>query len=155
LTKALEVLETMSQSRDRDRRELAIRIALLTPTIALKGYASPETAEAAAKARTVADRAAGDAGQLFPIMYGEWACNIVRGNMLTACDLAEQYVRLAKRQSDSVPLVVGHRMLGNSLLAAGELGRAANELEHTIKLYDPALHASSAFRYGHDSRVST
>ena len=155
LTKALEVLETMSQTRDRDRRELGIRIALLTPTIALKGYASPETAEAASKARAVADRAGGDAGQLFPIMYGEWTSNTVRGRIHTARDLAEQYMHLAGRQSDSGPLVVGHRMLGVSLWALGELARSCEELERTIALYDPNAHATSAFQYAHDSRVST
>jgi class 3 adenylate cyclase/predicted ATPase len=155
LSKALEVLETLPQSQERDRHELGIRIALLTPTIALRGYASPETAEAAAKAREVADRAGGDAGQLFPIMYGEWTSNTVRGRIPAARNLAEQYMRLARRQSDSGPLVVGHRMLGVSLWALGDLARGCEELERTIALYDPKLHASSAFQYAHDSRVSS
>jgi class 3 adenylate cyclase/predicted ATPase len=154
LQKALEVLQTLPATPSRDKRELGIRIALLTPTIALKGYASPETAEAAAKARTIADRV-GDAGQLFPIMYGEWTSNVVRGKIHASRDLATHYLRLAKRQADSTPLVVGHRMLGVSLWALGELAPAREELERTIGLYDPKVHASSAFRYAHDSRVST
>jgi predicted ATPase/class 3 adenylate cyclase len=155
LSKALEVLESSPPSQERDQRELGIRIALLTPTIALKGYASPETAEAAAKARAIADRTAGDTSQLFPIMYGEWTSNTVRGRIQAARDLAEQYMRLARRQSDSGPLVVGHRMLGVSLWALGDLARGCEELERTIALYDPQVHATSAFQYAHDSRVST
>jgi class 3 adenylate cyclase/predicted ATPase len=155
LTKALEVLETLPQTQERDQRELGIRIALLTPTIALNGYPSPETAEAAAKARAIADRAGGDTAQLFPIMYGEWTSNIVRGNILVARDLAEQFLRLANRQSDSLPILVGHRLLGMSLWPLGDLAGGRAEFEHTIALYDPDVHTGSAFRYGHDSRVMT
>ncbi len=152
LEKALEVVATVAAPLGRDRRELEIRLALLTPTIALKGYASPETAAAVAKAREIADRV-GDAGQLFPIMYGEWTSNIVRGKVLAALDLAEHYVRLAKRHPDTTPLVVGHRMLGLSLWSSGELARGGEEFERALALYDPKLHGAAAYRYGHDSRV--
>jgi predicted ATPase len=63
-------------------------------------------------------------------------------------------MRLAQRQEDAVPLIVGHRMLGTSLASLGELSLARAQLERAVTLYDPSLHASSAFIYGQDSRVS-
>ena len=61
--KALEALQTLPETPERSKRELAIRIALLTPIIALKGYASPDMARAAAAARALADRV-GEGDQL-------------------------------------------------------------------------------------------
>jgi predicted ATPase len=74
---------------------------------------------------------------------------------LAARDLAAQYLRLAKRQSDTTPLIIGHRILGVSLFCMGGPLPAVDELQRVIRLYDPKLHASSAFLYGHDSRVSS
>jgi class 3 adenylate cyclase/predicted ATPase len=152
--RALDALQLLPETPERSKRELAIRIAMLTPTIALKGYASPDTAQAVATARELADRV-GEAEQLFPIMYGEWTSNVVRGKVPVARELAEQYLRLAKRQSDTTPLIIGHRILGTCLFYMGEPLLAVEELQRVIRLYDPKLHASSAFLYGHDSRVST
>jgi predicted ATPase len=45
-------------------------------------------------------------------------------------------------------------MLGTSLASLGELSLARDHLERALTLYDPSLHASSAFIYGQDSRVS-
>ena len=151
--KALEALQTLPETPERSKRELAIRIALLTPIIALKGYASPDMARAAAAARALADRV-GEGDQLFPVMYGEWTSNTVRGNLPAARALAEQYLGLAKRQSDTAPLLVGHRMLGLCMFCMGEPLAAADELQPVIRLYDPELHAASTFLYGHDSRVA-
>src|SRR6185437_8675093 len=151
--RALDALQALPETPERSKRELAIRIALLTPIIALKGYASPDTAQAAAAARALADRV-GEAAQLFPIMYGEWTWNVVRGNAPAARQLAEQYLRLARRQPDTTPLLVGHRMLGLCMFCMGEPGLSVEELQPVLQLYDPTLHASSTFVYGHDSRVA-
>jgi class 3 adenylate cyclase/predicted ATPase len=153
LEKALEVLQMLPESAERNKKELGIRVALLTPTIAIKGYGSLETEQAAAKARQIAEKA-GDDAQIFPVRYAEWAVNIVRGKMISARDLAERYFAQAMRQSDTTPVVVGHRMLGTTLANLGELAPAREQLETCVSLYDPKLHASSAFIYGHDSRVS-
>ena len=153
LEKALEVLQMLPDTPERNKRELGIRIALVTPTIALKGYGSLETEQAAAKAREIAEKV-GDSTQIFPVRYAEWAVNAVRGNTISARDLAERYLAEANRQSDTVPVVVGHRMLGTTLVNLGELTSAREQLETCVSLYDPKLHGSAAFVYGHDSRVS-
>jgi class 3 adenylate cyclase/predicted ATPase len=153
LGKALEVLQNLPDTSNRARKELEIRIALVTPTISIGGYGSRETAQIIARARAIAEKV-GEAAQLYPIMYGEWAFNIVSGKVQASRHLAEQYMRLAQPQEDTVPRIVGHRMLGNSLASLGELSLARDQLERALTLYDPSLHTSSAFIYGQDSRVS-
>ena len=153
LEKALEVLQTLPATPERARKELDLRIALLTPTISTKGYGSHETEQIIAKARAIAENV-GEATQLYPLMYGEWAFNIVSGRIKNSRQLAEKYMLLAQQQTDTVPLLVGHRMLGTSLASLGELSLARVQLERALTLYDPRLHAASAFIYGQDSRVS-
>ena len=154
LEKALEILQTLPDSAKRERKELELRIALVTPTISVKGYGSLETGQVIARARAIAEKV-GEARQLFPVMYGEWAFNLVSGRIQASRQLAEQYVRVAQQQADTVPLLVGHRMLGTSFASVAELSLAREQFERALALYDPQLHKSSAFIYGQDSRVSS
>ena len=120
---------------------------LVTPTISVKGYGSLETGQVIARARAIAEKV-GEARQLFPVMYGEWAFNLVSGRIQASRQLAEQYVRVAQQQADTVPLLVGHRMLGTSFASVAELSLAREQFERALALYDPQLHKSSAFIYG-------
>jgi class 3 adenylate cyclase/predicted ATPase len=153
LGKALEVLQSLPDTLDRARKELEIRVALVTPTISTRGYGSHETAQTIANARAVGEKV-GEAAQLSPIMYGEWAFNIVSGKVQVSRKLAEEYTRLTQSQKETVPLIVGHRMLGTSLASVGDFSLARDQLQRAIVLYDPERHANSAFIYGQDSCVS-
>jgi class 3 adenylate cyclase/predicted ATPase len=153
LEKALEVLQTLPDTSERARKELDLRIALLTPTISIRGYGSHETEQIIARARAIAEKV-GEATQLYPVMYGEWAFNIVSGRIQNSRQLAEQYMLLAQNQPDKVPLLVGHRMLGTSLASTGELSLACDQFKRVLTLYDPRLHMSSSFIYGQDSLVT-
>jgi class 3 adenylate cyclase/predicted ATPase len=151
---ALQILQTLPLTKERDKLELSIQIGILTPIIALKGYASSETAQHATKARSIAERI-GEVGQLFPIMYGEWTYNMVRGKISAALNLAVEYLHASKCYGDTTTLVVGYRIKGFSYWGLGELRLAREALDEAIRLYDPNIHASSAYLYGHDSRVSS
>jgi predicted ATPase len=78
------------------------------------------------------------------------ACN--NGDAVT--EIAEQFLALAERQGATVPLVVGHRMMGISLLMTGDFVQARTHLDKGIALYDPDEHHPLAARFGQDSRVS-
>jgi Recombinase len=56
LTRGLETLQTLPESPERDRRELAFQIAIGTPLIALQGYSAPETGAAYSRARVLCER---------------------------------------------------------------------------------------------------
>ncbi len=151
--KALEVLRTCPATPGRHRQELAIRIALVTLTMSLKGYSSRDTERAIANARHLAERL-GETGQIFPILYGEWVATFARGQIEASRELAEHFAILAARQPDTTPRVVAHRMLGGTLVHLGELSRGREQLERCVGLYDPAAHGAAALIYGQDSRVS-
>jgi predicted ATPase len=79
LTRALQALELLPESAERDRQELTIRNTIGTPLISVHGYASPEAGVAFNRARVLSGRL-GDARALFATLSGEWAFHFVRGD---------------------------------------------------------------------------
>jgi tetratricopeptide (TPR) repeat protein len=75
-------------------------------------------------------------------------------NGAVICDLAAQFLALAEKQRAMAPLMVGHRLMGISLLSVGDIAAGRGHFDQTIALYDPAEHRPLATRFGMDSRVS-
>jgi hypothetical protein len=60
---------------------------------------------------------------LFPVLYGFWATNYVAFNGEVMRELAAQFLALADKQGAPVPLMVGYRLMGVSLLLTRKAGR--------------------------------
>ena len=71
-----------------------------------------------------------------------------------ACDLAAQFLALAEKQGTTVPLMIGHRLMGTSLVSTGDIAKGRAHFDQAIALYDPAKHRPLATRFGQDVRVS-
>jgi predicted ATPase len=69
-------------------------------------------------------------------------------------ELAAQFLALAEKQGAAVPLMVGHRNMGVSLLHTGDIEEALVHIDRAIALYDPAEHRQLATRFGQDVRVA-
>jgi tetratricopeptide (TPR) repeat protein len=70
-------------------------------------------------------------------------------------ELAAQYLALAEQQGATpVPLMMGHRIMGTSLLFAGDFAQARTHYDKGIALYDPAEHRPLATRFSYDVGVS-
>ena len=65
-------------------------------------------------------------------------------------DLAKQFLELAEKQEAKVPLMVGHRLMGISLLCTGDIVEGRRHYDHAIALYDPGQHRLLATRFGQD-----
>jgi predicted ATPase len=70
-------------------------------------------------------------------------------------ELATQFLALAEKQRATIPLMIGHRLMGTSLLFTGDIGEGRVHYNRAIALYDPAAHRPLAMRFGQDVRVST
>jgi tetratricopeptide (TPR) repeat protein len=68
--------------------------------------------------------------------------------------LAEQFLALAEKQRATVPLMIGHRLLGHSFLITGDIAEGRAHFDQAIALFDPAEHRSVATRFGQDAGVS-
>jgi predicted ATPase len=69
-------------------------------------------------------------------------------------DLAAQFLALAEKQRAIVPLMIGHRLMGMSLLFTGDIAEGREHLDQAIALYDPAEHRPLATRFGVDAGVA-
>jgi predicted ATPase len=69
-------------------------------------------------------------------------------------ELAAQFLALAEKQGATVPLMVGHRIMGTTLASTGDIAEARAHYDQSLALYDPAEHRSLAARFGHDTRVT-
>ena len=58
---------------------------------------------------------------------------------------------LAEKQGQIVPLMIGHRLMGNSLMLTGDILKGREHYNHAFALYDPAKHRPLATRFGQDA----
>jgi hypothetical protein len=70
------------------------------------------------------------------------------------CQLAAQFLALAEKQRATVPLMIGHRIMGLSLEHTGNITQGWAHLDRALALYDPAAHRPLATRFGTDVRVA-
>jgi predicted ATPase len=90
----------------------------------------------------------------FSVLYGFWAANSAVVNSDATCDLAAQFLALAEKQGATGLVLSGHRILGTSLLASGDIASGRAHLDQAIALYDPAEHHPLATRFGQDVEVA-
>ena len=69
-------------------------------------------------------------------------------------ELAAQFLALAEKQGATVPLMIGHRLMGISLLYTGDIAEGRAHFDQALALYDPAEHRPLATRFGQDARVA-
>jgi predicted ATPase/class 3 adenylate cyclase len=159
LGRALGQIATVPATPTLRREQIKLQVGLINALFHVKGYAAPETKMAAEKARLLMEQAEalGEAPEdpllLFSVLYGFWVANLVAFNSDVCGDLATQFLSLAEKQGATVPLMVGHQILGISLQSTGDIAAGRAHYDQAIALYDPAEHRRLATRFGQDSRV--
>jgi predicted ATPase len=160
LTRALEQIATLPGTTALRREQIKLQVALITPLLHVKGYASPETKAAAERARLLIEKAQAlgeppeDPLLLFAVLYGLWASNYVASNGCAMRELSAQFLALAEKQGATAALLIAHRIMGISLACTGDIAEGRVQFDQALALYDPAEHRSLATRFGVDSRVS-
>jgi len=161
LTRALDQTATLPATPALRRQQIKLQAALITPLMYVKGYAAPETKAAVERAGLLIEQAEAlgeppeDPLLLFSVLYGFWGASYVAFNGDVMRKLAMQFLTLAEKQRATVPLMIGHRIMGTSLLFAGDIAESRAHLDRVIALYDPAEHRPLATRFGQDVRVAT
>jgi len=75
---------------------------------------------------------------LFSVLYSFWVANYAAFNGDMMRELAAQFLVLAEKQGATVPLMIGHRLMGMSLLNTGDIAEGRAHLDQALALYDPA-----------------
>jgi predicted ATPase len=92
---------------------------------------------------------------LYSVLYGFFIPKFMNFDGDAASVLARQFLALAEQQNATAPIMIGHRLLGNTLLAIGNPAEALSHLDRAWALYDSATHRPLATRFGHDVGVAT
>jgi class 3 adenylate cyclase/predicted ATPase len=161
LNRALAQIATLPASPELRRAQIRFQAALITPLIHVKGFAASETREAAARTRQLIEHADAlgeipeDPLLLFSVLFSFHGANIVAFDGDVSRDIAADFLAFAKKQGASVPLAIGHRLMGHSLMIRGDIAEGRAHYDRAISLYDPIEHRSLAARFGQDHAVTS
>jgi hypothetical protein len=159
-TRALDQIENLSSTPALRQEQIKFQVGLANALMPTKGHAASETKAAFDKARLLIAEsdALGEPPEdpllLFSVLYGFWVANwsAFQGNIVR--ELATQFLVLARSTGTVVPLMIGHRQMGASLVYTGDLSEGAAHLDQALALYDPVEHRPLVTRFGQDQRVS-
>jgi DNA-binding winged helix-turn-helix (wHTH) protein/predicted ATPase len=160
-TRALDQLATLPATPALRREQIKLQVGLANALYHGQGVAAANTIAAFNQARLMIEQAEGlgehleDPLLLYSVLYGFFIVKFINFDGDTACALAQQFLALAKRQKATAPIMIGHRLLGNTLLCMGKATEALSHLNSAWTLYDPAVHRPLATRFGHDVGVAT
>jgi predicted ATPase/class 3 adenylate cyclase len=152
LSRGLELLKAVPETPECLQRELSLYTLLGRTLKDVKGYGDPEVERAYTRARELC-RHIGEAPQLFSTLLGLSIYFVVRAELQTARELAEQLLDMAQGAQDSVLLVEAHYALGVTCFWLGEFDLARKHLEQGIAYYDPSRHRSQIMLFGQDEGV--
>jgi serine/threonine protein kinase/predicted ATPase len=153
LTKGLEVLGTLEETRGRDERELQLLTTLGPAYIAARGYAAPEVGPVLLRARELCQRI-GDRQQLFGVMLGMWEWRLVRGELRLCVDLAAEGMAVAEQRNDPGTLMEALFMAGTTMFYRGQFADARACHEKALSHDDRERTKLWAAYTGHNAGVT-
>ncbi|MCP3471391.1 AAA family ATPase [Bradyrhizobium sp. CCGUVB1N3] len=160
LTRALDQIASLPSTPALRREQIKLQVALITPLIHVRGYAAPETRAAAEQAHTLIQQAEmlgehpEDPLLLFSVLYSFWVHHYANFNGKAMRELARQFLTLADKSPSTVPLLIGSRLTGVSLMTTGDIAGSLPHYDRALALYDPAVHHSLATHFSIDAAVA-
>jgi class 3 adenylate cyclase/predicted ATPase len=157
-SRALDQIAALPATPASRSEQIKFQVALVIPLIHAKGFAAPETKAAVERSRLLIEQAEAlgeppeDPLLLFAVLFGSWVANLAAFNGDALREIAAQFLALAEKQRATIPLMIGHRLTGSSLLFTGDIAEARARLDHAIALYDPTEHRRLTTRFGADVR---
>ena len=149
---ALDLVERLSPSHQRDERALELTLALAVSLIAVHGFGSLRVEECADRAKNSSDKLYGSQNR-FAAQRLAWNSSLMRQPVPRTTALARDLFSLAEEDGNPAKLAVAHRALGYSLLIAGEFREAVEILDRGATLADTISEGEFAIYGEHPSMV--
>ena len=150
--RALERLQALPLSKERQHRELGIHLALGSGHVAVHGFAARATGDAYRRAAELCEEL-GETRELFPVLYGLCLYHLYGAELAESMAVGKRLLKLAESTDDHGLLFFAQRAAGVSALPAGDFTSARFHLEQALQLYNPGEHRTPAFIYAFDPRV--
>ena len=154
--RALDQVASLPATPALRREQIKLQVGLANALYHTKGVAAAETMAAFNQARVLIEHAEAigehveDPLLLYSVLYGFFIAKFMNFDGDAACALAQQFLALAEQQKATAPIMIGHRLLGMTLLCMGDVAEALSHFDRASALYDPAVHRPLATRFGHD-----
>ena len=150
---ALDLLNRLPASPERDQRELDLQIAYGVAMTATEGAHVREVENAYRRARELCG-GLGDDQRLFLVSYGLWHIHLLHAELPVARPYADGLVELAHRTGDEDLVVQAYWVLGCNQFFMGEFAETRASLAESIRRYDKQRHRTLKFRFAQDPCVS-
>ncbi len=156
LKKGLNMIASLPDAprRQHQRLEFDLQVTLGGALMAAKGYAHPEVVAVYERARSLAaDSGSGITMLAFPVLWGLCTASYVAGKSHAALQQARELLSIAQSQTESGPVVIGHGLVGCTLIMNADYPAALEQLQRAVALYDPAQHRPLTFQFAQDIGV--
>jgi class 3 adenylate cyclase/tetratricopeptide (TPR) repeat protein len=137
-TTAMELLQRLPQSAERDQRELALQTNLGPVLYATKGWAALETEKVLLRRHELA-KTTGTAEQRFAALVGWWGIAYVSGKLSEARERLKEILDFVRKHPDPVFVLEACHHEWSVALSAGELDAAERHVERGLALYEAQL----------------
>jgi predicted ATPase/DNA-binding winged helix-turn-helix (wHTH) protein len=151
--RGLELLGKLPDTPERARQELGLHLTLGVPLIAIEGYAAPDVGSAYMRARELCQQL-DETREIFQVLWGLWAFYLLRAELGTAREIAEEFLRLSEHQPNPGLAMRGHLAMEVTSQQIGEFALALEHFEKALSLYDPEQGRDDSFRYTGNPGVS-
>jgi predicted ATPase len=154
LTRALDLLETLPDDRQRNTFEFRLQLARAGALLQASGWASPQMGEAYSRARELS-RKLDDIPELEVVLalFGQWTFHHNRAELDTAREIAEELLFLKTMHAGALTPALAHRAIGSGLMFRGQFENARTELELALSYYEPSVHEAPTFFGSANTRV--
>src|SRR5439155_5636744 len=104
LRRALALVGTLPETRERHQMELGLQMAIGAPLTAARGWSHPENDQAYARARELASQI-GDSPELPRVLAGMANAYVVKGDLATAAEVAREALAAAECTGETVDVL--------------------------------------------------
>jgi tetratricopeptide (TPR) repeat protein len=151
LNRAVELVRTLPETRDRHEHELALLTALLVPLGNVGGWVSDGLTEPQLRAHELSRRVGVEPAPT--VLRSLALTTLSQGRFEEARDVGRQLHLRAERDEDEMVLVEGHYVHGISTFWQGELEAAQGHFEAAVARYRPEYRATHLAQFGQDPKV--
>ncbi len=149
--RALALLATLPDNRERANQELTLLTTLSVSQITLDGYGAPRVRETHRQIRDLCKRLNCSLGP--PLLRAMAIVSLVQLELPQASQLGMELFRYAQDERDSITRVEAHYVLGVVTFWQGQFMLAREHFERVIALYDPHHHHTHISLYGQDPKA--
>jgi tetratricopeptide (TPR) repeat protein len=137
LQQGLEWIKKLSESAERDARELELASTLAQVLLVTRGVTAPETRAAAEHARDLAEKS-GNLAQLVVELFGIWRSVSLSGDLSTAGLIADRILDLAQREGSPTSCGFAYRAQMETSIYRGDLAGAEEHFARWSGFLDAA-----------------